>query len=756
VDEIFARAGGNAFFTEQLVAASAGGDGPLRLKIALPRGLAQLLVAQADTVGDDSRRLLEALAIAGRELDEALLASITDLAGARLAAAVRELTSARLIDPAGTDGRYRLRHALVGEAVAAVMLVGERRERHAVVARALSTSAGAERSAEVAEHWAAADDAGEEMPWRQMAAREAERVYAHREAATHWQRLIELWPLAPKDVRPSGLGLVGAYLNAVAALDRCGDTRAAGELAERALRTLAATADPLTRAVVYERVAGHRALDEDGAALAPLETAMELLADLPLGREHAAVLRAYADALWWVNRYDEARRYLDRALQASRSVGATADEVEALCDLPYYAFDAGDIETGMSCLDQAAAICGRDGNQLGAIEVTAVRSEALLALGRLPESIAEAWAGLEAARRVGLEQHAYAQLLRSNVFEALAELGRPADGEDLIRRATESTPTSGASFDHMTRAIVDMLAGDLVAATDRWAAVDAVTHPKNLTYGGNLVDRGALDLWAQRPRDALSRIQGVPQPLDAAQYRRFTAAILTTGVRACADLAEDARARHDVVGEAEARKAAQDLASAHDAMARDPFALHPYWTTGGAEGASWAAELTRLAGMSDPDAWADAAAAWATLGRPHRTAYARWRQAQAFIAAGRTAYAGDCLREAATEAQSHAPLLAEIGKVARVVHVDLDHEQPRADRTVPAPGKLYELTPRELEVLRLVADGLTNTQIGVRLFIGKSTASVHVTNILRKLGAKNRAEAAAIAHRAGLLPPDPP
>jgi DNA-binding NarL/FixJ family response regulator len=59
-------------------------------------------------------------------------------------------------------------------------------------------------------------------------------------------------------------------------------------------------------------------------------------------------------------------------------------------------------------------------------------------------------------------------------------------------------------------------------------------------------------------------------------------------------------------------------------------------------------------------------------------------------------------------------------------------------------------------VLKLVAQGFTNTQIGGRLFISDSTASVHVTNILRKLGVKNRTQAAALAHQAGLLPPDPP
>jgi DNA-binding NarL/FixJ family response regulator len=50
-----------------------------------------------------------------------------------------------------------------------------------------------------------------------------------------------------------------------------------------------------------------------------------------------------------------------------------------------------------------------------------------------------------------------------------------------------------------------------------------------------------------------------------------------------------------------------------------------------------------------------------------------------------------------------------------------------------------------------VALGLTNRQIGQRLFISDKTASVHVSNILRKLGVEGRAEAAVIAHRSGLV-----
>lgn len=66
-------------------------------------------------------------------------------------------------------------------------------------------------------------------------------------------------------------------------------------------------------------------------------------------------------------------------------------------------------------------------------------------------------------------------------------------------------------------------------------------------------------------------------------------------------------------------------------------------------------------------------------------------------------------------------------------------------------GAAFGITPREAEVLALLVEGATNRQIAQRLFIAEKTASVHVSNIIRKLGVTNRGEAAAAAYRAGLV-----
>jgi DNA-binding CsgD family transcriptional regulator len=168
------------------------------------------------------------------------------------------------------------------------------------------------------------------------------------------------------------------------------------------------------------------------------------------------------------------------------------------------------------------------------------------------------------------------------------------------------------------------------------------------------------------------------------------------------------------------------------------------------------AEYTGIIGDQDPEGWARAAAIWADLGRPWPLAQCRAREAEAILAVrGSRVEAAVPLAEALRIARElgATPLVEWCGSLARMGRLDIVQGEaeavPGADATSDGVAA-FGLTPRELDVLKLLVAGYSNRQIGETMFISESTAGVHVSNILGKLGVSRRVEAAAAAVRAGL------
>jgi DNA-binding CsgD family transcriptional regulator len=189
-------------------------------------------------------------------------------------------------------------------------------------------------------------------------------------------------------------------------------------------------------------------------------------------------------------------------------------------------------------------------------------------------------------------------------------------------------------------------------------------------------------------------------------------------------------------------------------------------------------EARRLEERDEPRGWSAAADGFDAIGRPYPAAYARFRAAAGLLRGrGSRQEAAMALASArSTGARLGArPLLTEIDLLARQARLDLAADAPTgpsaaagapdadADEATQATdgadaAARLDLTARELEVLRLLSAGWSNQEIADVLFISRKTASVHASNIYDKLGAANRVEAAAIAHRLGLdagAPPPP-
>ena len=173
------------------------------------------------------------------------------------------------------------------------------------------------------------------------------------------------------------------------------------------------------------------------------------------------------------------------------------------------------------------------------------------------------------------------------------------------------------------------------------------------------------------------------------------------------------------------------------------------------------AEAARARGRHDPKAWAAAGAAWAELRRPYQAAIAIWRMAEAQAELGDRAAAAAAATEALRSARALGAvrLIVEVeglAERARLGAIDAPNGARGAGAAVAgngraedggAPADPFGLTPRERQVLSLLAQGATNRQIGEALFMAEKTASVHVSRILSKLDVQSRTQAAAVAHR---------
>jgi DNA-binding CsgD family transcriptional regulator len=381
--------------------------------------------------------------------------------------------------------------------------------------------------------------------------------------------------------------------------------------------------------------------------------------------------------------------------------------------------------------------------------------------GRLEDAVEVSLSGREPLRRLGLVGQWQDTFLMSQAAEALFKLGRWDQAHRLATQAlAQATPD--ARFLFSTAAELEIGRGEFQAAD---AHLELITEQSLSPGSPPMAAReyaaltAELGLWQGQPEEAHAAVQEGLDRVANTDERVRSGRLLCLGMRIQADRAELGRARHDQVEVEAAIRAAHALASRAAAMAPNP--LVPGATPMPATGAVTAlfnGERSRLEGRSDPAHWQAAAAAWLALGRPYPAAYAQWRQAEALLV-GRQPAGGavEPLRAAHAAALrlGARPLLRQIQALARRARIILE-APPGEPVPTPSPLEHLGLTARELEVLRHVAAGRSNREIGDALFITPKTASVHISNILRKLQVTSRVQAATTAHRLGLVDEDAP
>ncbi|WP_251091939.1 helix-turn-helix transcriptional regulator [Streptomyces sp. Caat 7-52] len=757
VHGIVARAEGNAFYAQELFAAAEGGspctngagNGAVDAD-GVPSGLADLLLIRVEQLSETAQQVLRTAAVAGRRVEHALLREAAGLPEDTLEAALRAAVGHQLL-LARDDGTYAFRHALTREAVYADLLPGERSRLHGAYARLLAARGRTpETAAERAHHSRESHDLPEALAACLEAADHARRLGAPAEELRHLEAALDLWASVPASDRPAGqeLDRITLTLRASAAAAHAGEFHRAVSLTRAALAGVGQDADDELAARVRYTLAGNLlTVDSLAAAFRYSSEALAMIPAEPPSRTWVWAAATHASAARQVGEEATALRVGRQALRAAEQLGMTAARADLLVSLANAEGGGRRSREGQERLRQARDLARTAGN--APVELRALFSLAMGAFeaGDVPACLPVLTDGLDRARRAGLLSSAYPLEMRYLQLLALYTLGRWDECLRVAAEAAPALPAAGGAFATSPALYVALARGDESAA-DRARAL--LKGP--FDWMGALVAGIVLTDDAARRGDveeAVARMREAVTALGDGTARRpgVTVRLAALCLAAVADRAVESRRAGDAGGDP-ARWA--DTATELVELARATAGRDHEGRAQGPEGQAWLAraeaEWATVVAGPDPAAWEKAVAAF-EHGDAYEQARCRLRRAWALLAVERRAEAAEQARRARETAAAlgAAPLLERIDTLTRRSRLGAG-----ADGGDAAP-----LTARERDVLRLLALGRSNRQIGEELFITGKTASVHVSNILAKLGAASRTEAVAVAHRRGLIAPQP-
>jgi DNA-binding NarL/FixJ family response regulator len=775
-EALYHRSEGNPLFVEALLCC----DGELSAE--LPESLRDLLLASVRRLPEGTQEVLRVASAGGETTGHGLLAAVSGLDDGALNSALRPAVTANVLR-VQADG-YAFRHELIREALHDDLLPGEHGRVHSRFAEAIDADPAlvppGRAAIEMAHHWHSAHDSVWALIGAWQAAAQAGRAVAPAERLSLLARVLELWDQVPDAAERISADHARVLQEATSAARDAGEFERGIALASSALKELDPATEPVRVARLLENRGhfkmhlGRKDYPED------FFTALQTVpADAPGAR--IAILLSAARC---VPHVPDESSYAEEALALARQTGDEVGEAHALLSLAMFRAGAGQ-ESGIGSdpielIAQARAMAER----AGAYDLVA---KAAINESHLLEGAGEHERAVEAARWGAAGQdvqyvvRANRSLLMVNQAEPLLALGR---WDEALQVAEEAREFQLASLP-LHRAFMQVIKARIALARgDGDAAAEATSSAAELLQGLEYEDQyqfpfAVLEIslrlttaGAAAGIEAASRVVNdydlsgssprYAWPLVVAAASACLAAARQVGVTqderlrgdtaALADRLRTIAAKLETFGRAQqASRLTFDAADAHAASLLS-FRSGP----SGADTRSGAADASNTAQASELfAAWDRAAAAWAAVSEPYPQAQALLHAAESALGCADRDNAADRLQSAATLAAQlgAVPLAGEIAILARRARIAIHQDKP-ADQDSGSAG--LGLTGRELEVLRLIAAGRSNREIAAELVISPKTASVHVSNILGKLGAASRGDAAAKAYALRLVEPASP
>ena len=753
-DEVYRRADGNPLFVEELLCDDCTGG----LTPGLPASLRDLLLVSVGRLPEETQEVLRTASAGGQHVGHALLEAVTALSDDGLSRALRPAVAANVLT-AEADG-YAFRHGLIREAILDDLMPGDHTRLHTRFAEALEADPGllppGRAVIEQAHHWYAAHDLKGAFVSGWRAAAEAGRALAHAEQLVLLGRVLELWDKVPDAEQRIGASKLSVLEQAARVARTAEQNEQGAAYASAALKEIDPAAEPVRAALLLETRAllGRHPNPEEG-----LQAALDLV---PPGVGDAARAQILVDLAKYTGRLrgPEALAALDEALELARQTGHAATEAAALLELGLVRSLAGDDTAALEVFAQANSVAAQAGAYEPQLWSAINESHVLEGMGEHEKAAGVARAGIASAEDYGLARSSGA-ILAINVAEPLVSLGRWDEATEVIGHALELAPQQyiRCSLRRVAGEIA-LRRGDLGEALEHAAAARSALGSAGFKHRAQHdIPLTQLDvelcLASGKPGDALAAVTAVDGRLDLAEDARYAWPLLAAAARAAAAAAAAAGA-----GAVSGDGQPADVLHRLRALAAQMPAFGPVQR---ANRLTFSAEALRAAAVAEPGpgqseagddkvlaAFDAAAAAWERVGDPYPHAVALLHAAEAALAAGDRDRAAQRLRRASELADrlGARPLLEETGSLARSARIQPPGEGAGRGS---AAAKPLGLTAREFEVLRLVADGRSNPDIAARLFISAKTVSVHVSNILAKMGAPSRGEAAAAAHRLRLF-----
>jgi DNA-binding CsgD family transcriptional regulator len=735
---IHARSGGNPYAAEALMRAALAGD-----EVTLPASLREVLVRRTRSLRPETAALLNIVAAVDDRLPVDRLQAIVARSGREIDVdgALADASRAHLV-VVHQDGSVGLRHSLLAEALYADLLPLERRRLHLVIADAMEGDREV-RPGVVAEHADRAGDSERALRWSLRAARAAESVYAYDEAHRQYVRVRRLWSQVPDPEAVVGADVVEVFTAASFIAAVCSQDVDAVAVIEGVRSWVQADpeADPVRVGVLEARYA--RVLLDAGradAALVAARHAVELVPALPPTRERGVVVSCLVHVLDWAGGGPDWEPLADEAVEIARAIGDGAALARALVIRTTVRPDApGIIDDAQEAV--ALALHHGDAELVGQCYSNLV--DCCQCAGRGREGVEAAREGVAAVTARGLEVRYGAWIAAQG-----AEISLAYGWWDEAEQFTVAGYGNGRHVQGSNRDYLLVVRAHLAALRGSWERVDAdlaglgvlpavlellrrQAHAEALLWRGD--PSTALDLVTEHAAATTDRLLALSAPL------------AWLGARALADVGDD---RRRTGSRDHAGGAWNETAAVVDELVERACGDQALPGTRPVQLRSLcAAERTRFANGPVVAPWFAAVSALLTAERPYFLAYSRWRLAQAMVVERDLGSAAESLRQANAEARrlGAAPLLAEIEAMARRTRIDLRPPQRVSTRAVAGVGAT--LTAREREILGHLAAGRTNGEIAKVLVISTKTASVHVSNILRKLDVGTRYQAAEIAER---------